>query len=326
MKLSVHSIIRGKPVSVEDLNGYKWMECAGQRVNLGYGWVNIEAEWPVVFELITVDGCATSAEIIGDNRKNEHFASRQLFMVDIDSGMSIPELFENDFYNAYGAGFYTTPSHRDDAPRFRIAFVTETEIVDSDLARLLIMGLMRQYNHADIACKDSTRIFYGSPDCVLCECRSNRLPDTVVAELVAAELEIREAQYEQREHIEYPALDDARKQKILDLLKQTYVGEYHIWRNVGWGLKAGGFSLKDFQYVTQGMMRQKSSEAARIVWNDGKSVDGGCTLGTVIHLLKQHHGPDCLRLDEDEKLDALYNSIERNIEDLKRKMEKWQKI
>lgn len=324
MKLSVHNVIRGKPASVEDLDGNKWMESVGQRVNLGYGWINIEAEWPDVFELITIDGCATSAEISGDNRKNDNFVSRQLFMVDIDSGMTIPELFDNEFYNAYGAGFYTTPSHRDEAPRFRIMFRTETPIVDSDLARLLIMGLMRQYNHADPACKDSTRIFFGTPNCTLCECRNNQLPDKIVAELVAVELDIRESQMAEREAVEYPEMTDARKQRILELLKQTYVGEWNVWRDVGWGLKAGGFSLKDFQYVTQGMMRQKTSEDARRLWADGKTQENGVTMGTVIHLLKQRHGVDCLKLTDEEAIDQLSNKIENGMKQLKERLDKWQ--
>ena len=88
MKLSIHETIRGKPS--KDSN-----------VNLGYGWMNIDCAWADVFALITEDGVATSAELTCENRKEANFVSRELIMVDIDSGMTIEDLFNNDFYNLY---------------------------------------------------------------------------------------------------------------------------------------------------------------------------------------------------------------------------------
>ena len=91
---------------------------------------------------------------------------------------------------------------------------------------------------------------------------------------------------------DYAPVDDKQKARIIELLKTTFVGSYPVWRNVGWGLKNAGFSLIDFQYVTAGMMRQKSAADAAAVWTDGGA---GCTLGTVIHLLKEKHGEHCLK-------------------------------
>ena len=308
MKLSIHRTIRGKPVGVEELSGRKWMESNGQRVNLGYDWINIDAEWPDIFYLITQEGIATSAELSSDNRCDANFVSRQLFMVDIDSGMTIAELLEHPIYKEIGGGYYTTASHTAALPRFRIIFKTETPIYDRDWARLLTMGLMRMFDHADPACKDSTRIFYGTIGAEDCCLMREHIPDYVVAEIIAHELELREQQTE-TETIDYPELDDQRKQKILTLLQQTYVGQYPTWRNIGWGLKSAGFSLRDFQYVTAGMMRQKTSADAEIVWNDGKIIESGCSLGTVIHLLRERHGPDCLKITADDELEQLARQI-----------------
>jgi len=325
MKLSIHQIIRGKPASVQDLKGFNYMESGGQRVNLGYGWMNIEAEWPDVFELITQDGCATSAELTGDHRSDANFVSRELLMVDIDSGMTIPELLADNFYNEYGAGFYATPSHNMAHHRFRIMFRTATAITDSDRVKKVIMALMRVYDHADVACKDSTRIFYGTPECVFKECTDKVLPDAMVEVLVAMEEQFRAEQtatfnYE----IEHRPLSNERRQKILDLLKQTFVGNYPQWRDIGWGLKAGGFSLADFQYVTQGMMREKSAEDAREVWTSGKVMDTGIHLGTVIHFLKQRHGDKCLWSTDEEKIVGMLSSIDDKIERTKEMIKKWQ--
>ena len=72
-----------------------------------------------------------------------------------------------------------------------------------------------------------------------------------------------------------------------------YLGHYPDWIRFGWGLKQGGFDVSDFCDITRGMMSQKSDADAIKVWNSGKS--GGVTLGTCIHMLKMHHGPDCFK-------------------------------
>lgn len=324
MKLSIHQIIKGKPTKKVDTDGRDYYENQGRRVSLGYGWINIELDWPDVFELITVDGCASSAELNSDNRRDEHFVSRELFMVDIDAGMTINDLRQHGFYQNFGAGFYTTPSHTPQLPRFRILFRTQTPVKNSERARLLIIGLMRLFDHADPACKDSTRLFYGTVNAVEKEITDRTLPDDLVDQIIEMELEFRNARFQDAEQREYAPISDAKKRKIIELLKRTFVGEYNTWRNVGWGLKNAGFSLADFQYVTAGMMNQKTAEAARVVWNDGKNVAGGCTIGTVIHLLKERHGEDCLALSEEEELTQLETNIENGIHELKRKLEKWQ--
>jgi len=289
MKLSINPTIKGKPAK-------------GSNVNLGYGWMNIEAEWADVFKLITEDGVATSAELANDNRKEANFVSRQLLMVDIDDGMTIPELLENVFYNQYGAGFYATPSFTAELHKFRICFVLEQAETDAGRLRKINRGLLKVFNAADAACKDPTRLFYGSPGCLLCEQTDKLLTNDMVEGLISL---IDEADQEladsmgKFEYTEPPKLDDFQRARIIDLLKQTYVGNYPIWRNIGWGLKSGGFSLQDFQYATTGLMSQKTAADAEAVWRDGQ-VGGAVTMGSVIHLLKQRHGEDCLKESKDK--------------------------
>lgn len=303
MKLSYHTVIRGKPQKLQDPTGRPYYEHAGQRVNLGWNWENIEADWPTVFELITVDGIATSAELSSDNRREDNFVSRDLIMVDIDSGMTIPELFADDMYNHYAAGFYATPSHTDSAHRFRIMFRLQTPLTTAtDVVKLNRM-LMRRYTQADAACKDATRIFYGSPNCVLRERTDNVLSDAAVAQLIE-QYNVWEAT-EMARHNTAPAreLNSAQRTRILDLLKNTYVGEYAKWRDIGWGLKSGGYTVADWQYVTTGMMSKKTPEMAREVWAAGRT-PGKITMGTVIWFLKQRHGADCLRVQPADALAA----------------------
>jgi hypothetical protein len=232
---------------------------------------------------------------VADNRSDANFLSRQLFMVDIDSGMQISDLEHNAFYQACAAGYYATPSYRPEAERFRIMFRTETPIYNAKLARLLIAGLMREFDHSDPSCKDSTRIFFGTVQCSHRELRDNTLADEIVAELIARELQIWGEQHPPQEPVEYPELSDHRRQRILDLLKITFVGEYQQWRDIGYGLKAGGFSFDDYAYVTQGLMREKTRADAQKIWDKAQIQSEGIHLGSVIHFLRQRHGEDCLR-------------------------------
>ena len=104
-------------------------------------------------------------------------------------------------------------------------------------------------------------------------------------------------------------LNDWERQRIIELLRRSYVGEYTTWRNIGWGLKAGGFTLNEFQYVTGGMMSAKTPEDAATLWNAG-SESGGITLGTVIHFLKSRHGENCLREDWKSQREKLINKYQ----------------
>jgi len=116
----------------------------------------------------------------------ETFVSRELVMIDIDSGMSIQQLLDDDFYKQYSAGYYTTPSHRDDSPRFRIMFRLQTPIIDSTRLQKLNKMLLKVFVQADAACKDATRIFYGSPDCSAKQMTSTIIADDTVEAFVQA--------------------------------------------------------------------------------------------------------------------------------------------
>jgi hypothetical protein len=283
MKLSIHHT-RGKSANPD-------------YTNLGYGWNNIEADWAEVFELITIDGHATSAELTSDNRKEANFVSRQLLMVDVDGGMTIPELLSNAFYTEYGAGFYATHSFKPEHHKFRICFVLEQAETDRSRLRKIIRGLLQVYPAGDKACSDPVRLFYGNPNCLLKHRTDKLLTTDIVEQLIVIIEEQDRVSAEAMTHYTGPApeLNDLQRQRILELLKQTYVGNYPLWRNVGWGLKAGGFALNDFQYVTTGMMSQKTPGDAATVWTHGGQVSKPVTMGSVIHLLRERHGRDCLK-------------------------------
>jgi len=283
LRFSIHESIRGKPLKDSGFN-------------LGYGWLTIDATWEDAFNLITVDGCATSSALNSDNRKEATFESRQIVMVDIDDGMSILDLFDNEFYNAYGAGFYSTPSFTPEKHKFRICFVLDYAEKDAARLRRITRGLLRVYEQADEACKDPTRIFYGNPNCTIKESTNRLLPRDIADYLISiidAEEEEQLAAMQHTPRVDYEMTDE-RKKKILDLLSTIYLGNYQLWRNVGWGLRAGGFTLQDYQYVTQFLMSKKTPSDAAAVWRAGRD-DGAITMGSVIHLLKTHLGAECMK-------------------------------
>jgi len=286
MKLSINPLIKGKidkllVPQIESLNA----------------WTAIESSPEEIFDLITIDGYATTCELHGGNRKEYNYCTRQLFMVDVDGGMTIEELLADEFYNQYAAGFYATASFTPELHKFRILFITPEPIIAASTSRKIIRGLRKIYPQSDAACVDPARLFYGCINCEIKEWRGTIMPIDIIdclVEVVDQEDRQREEELARRPVIEY-TITDERREKILELLQGCFVGEYNQWRNIGWGLKAGGFTLADFQYVTTGMMRQKSDLDAANVWRDGGQVSKPVTMGSVIHFIKQRLGDDALK-------------------------------
>lgn len=285
MKLSINPLIKGKidktlVPQIESLNA----------------WTGIDTTAEEIFELITVDGYATTCELHGGNRKEHNYCTRQLFMVDVDGGMTIEELLADDFYNRYSAGFYATSSFTPELHKFRILFITPEPVISAYISRKIIRGLRKVYPKSDAACVDPARLFYGCVNCEIKEWRGTVIPTDVLdvlIEVVDDEDRQREEELAKQPVVEY-TMTDERRAKILELLHGCFIGEYNQWRNIGWGLKSGGFALEDFQYVTTGMMRQKTAKDAANIWHDGRP-DGDISMGTVIHFLKLRLGQDCLK-------------------------------
>ena len=288
IKLSINPQIVNKPVKAQyqDSEGeLHWGYFVdGHKVSLAYGWQTVELSYEEVFELLVADGWAVAPALKANPRNTENFESADLILIDCDTGGSISELLNNPFYQQFGAGFYTTPSHTVDAPRYRILHRLQTRIVDAERMALAVEGLMHVYGNADAACKDASRLFYGSAAAAHCDFKDETLPDWVVDELVASAADRRP----KIELVDYTPPSDEEKRQVIALLTNMPVLDYARWRNIGWGLKAGGFSEDDFVTATSGMMREKSAADARAVWRSGKT--GRVTMGTVYHELKTHYG------------------------------------
>lgn len=240
MKIAFHDFVKGKPEQTKINDKVYVLQQDGHTVNLGYGWFNVDLPYKDIFELITVDGLATSSELKNDHRADINFVSRQLFMVDIDNGMTIQELFNNDFYNEFGCGFYTTKRHTDDNHRFRIMFMTEEPITDVNTCKKIIRGLLTMFESADTSCKDASRIYYGTVNCQIKECREKYLPKYITDELV----KLIDSLDNNKQSNYVPTTYDNKQTIPVDMVNELLYlisqktgnlrGEYEQWRTIAW--------------------------------------------------------------------------------------------
>ena len=263
----------------------------GKKVYLGYYWKNVEIEVEDLFEFLAVEGVPVAPwlkEEADGNRKDINFESHQIALVDIDEGMMIQELLENEFYNLFGGGFYTSPSHTDENHKFRILFVLESPITDVDDMRHLYRGLMMVFKDADGACKDGARLFNGTINADVRDFTGQTLPDSIVKKLIRDSRLEDELKYRDIDpNRTYEEQTDEDKKKTIELLKTIYLGDYEKWRVVGWALRNSGYTLEDFVEVTLGgMMRQKSRGECLTIWEYGVNRD--TSFGYIVNLLKEH--------------------------------------
>lgn len=280
MKLSIHPDIKGKPVQTE--RGYF---IGDKQVNLGYGWMNVEAEWKDVFELITIDGYATSSELSSDNRKDENFVSRQLIMVDIDEGMTIQELLNNEFYNEYGAGFYTTARHTDDKHRFRIMFVTELPVFDNLIMKKLIRGLLVVFQSGDVSCKDASRLYYGTINCAIKENQGKILSMDMMLALsdMIDKIDNEEAK-KWVNTFEPTSVDEVFVDELLSRISRrvgNLRGDYNQWLTIAWATcHSVGVNTATNLLMKHWHEKTKKEKHALKSWRSSESP----TIGTLIKL------------------------------------------
>lgn len=103
----------------------------GDNVPFAVGFKPVEATLDEMIVIIK-SGYAISAQFKFDYRKTENFLCAGFIAVDIDSGLSLADALDDPFVKKYAAFIYTTPSHSEDANRFRIVFLTPHLIKSKD--------------------------------------------------------------------------------------------------------------------------------------------------------------------------------------------------
>ena len=310
IKFSTTTQWLGKPTKALDAQGEPLLDknkrqillYKGKKVYIAYQWENYEGSYPEVFDLITVTGLPIAPTLIDEadgHKIDANFLSHSLLMVDIDSGMTIAELLADDLYNEFGSGYYTTASHTEESPRFRVIFVLETDITLATDMRLLYRWFLTYYKNADTSCKDATRLFYGSINATSSEITERYLPEAFVIRAIEEQKSLEQQMSQIKDYSEtkdYPELSDNRKARILELLQQipTLGHGYHsTFLAIGWGLQSAGYSAYDFVMVARQLFPHKPIEMCQEIWaNPPKD---GSNIGASINLIKKYHGNDCLK-------------------------------
>lgn len=120
-------------------------------------------------------------------RKTDNFTVSGILAIDIDDGLSVQDALDDDYVQNYACIIYTTPSHTEEFPRFRIVFELVVPITDALKMRHALTGLINRFG-GDGACTDACHMFYGSTisDPIL---MGKTLPEQQVDELVARAME-----------------------------------------------------------------------------------------------------------------------------------------
>jgi len=118
---------------------------------------------------IGAGGAWTPGVFTGNRRVKENFISSQILAVDFDNDTRVQDVLMDDSVCAYASMIYPTPSSTKEHPKCRLVFLLEEPVTSMSRGETLQRGVMNRFSYLnpDTACKDATRLFYGS-DVGLC--------------------------------------------------------------------------------------------------------------------------------------------------------------
>lgn len=130
------------------------------------------------------EGAAFSAQFKGDGKRSAaNFKCAGFLAVDIDSGLTIEDAQSVPLYKNHCALLYTTASHTDENHRFRLAFELESPITTRERMEAAYSGLIATFG-GDKACRDASRLFFGSSSGIQIAQFGLKLPASEVDKLV----------------------------------------------------------------------------------------------------------------------------------------------
>ncbi len=253
-------------------------------VNMGTGWLNQKTGIIELFGNIIINGYSVAGQFKDSHRVEEDFIGQNIVLIDIDDGYTLDTVKENEFYNEFCAGWYTSPSHKKEAHRFRLIFILERTITNACDMRALYTALIKIFG-SDRACKDAARLFYGHKDAEF-ECFEDKVIDNEVIDMLIADGVKRISKTLVPVNLnDYSPPDDETKAWVVEKLYETFLGAYGQWSTIGWIMRDNGFTLADFQQATiGGMMNAKDAKDCETVWN-ARSGGNTATMGTIYHYI-----------------------------------------
>lgn len=117
------------------------------------------------------NGATMKAAALNGN-KNIDWESQEVFAIDIDNDekavnkygyVTIEDILARcEEYNLTPAFYYTSFSHTPEHHKFRLVFISKAKITDIRVRNVIQMALMNIFPECDKACKDLSRVFFGS--------------------------------------------------------------------------------------------------------------------------------------------------------------------
>ncbi|ANV92065.1 hypothetical protein AWQ24_14910 (plasmid) [Picosynechococcus sp. PCC 8807] len=243
--------------------------------------------------------CGTLADT-NTRRQKSNIVSAQAIALDIDGGLSLEECQALPVVKDYAAAIFTTASHQKAkgsepaCDRYRVIFILPEALTDTALYEAVTQSLMDLVGHADRACKDASRMFFGydKTEVVLCD-DTKVLPVAFVEEardrLEKEKAERLKAIEERRRYRELYGEDEnteALIQQALDHIDPDC--PYEEWLAIGLALHShdtGLFWLFD-SWSSRGSKYPGSRPLERL-WSKLNS-NGGVTIGSLFHIAKDY--------------------------------------
>lgn len=274
------------------VNGRKGWYHKNTLVNLAAQWEPFEGTVKELFDLLTVDGAPVCAVLKDNYRNTANFQTHSVLMIDIDYGMTIQQLLAHPFYQQYGTGYYVTPSHTETNHRFRVFFRLEEDVASAEAMQCLYTSALTELG-GDKQCKDASRYFNGTKDCLIKELNETKFLPTAVAKRLISSYQT--SLYKPAATpTNYTAPTDAERALYVSMLSKIKLNSgnesaYNTWLGLAHAFKAEGFTVEDFITATN----EKDVLGTKQKWKTLNNNESG--VGTIINVLKQHYGADYVK-------------------------------
>lgn len=148
------------------------------------GFRNVELTLEQFIRCVAVKGHSYCVQLKNGVRRKENFLASNIISVDIDGGYTSDRLLARPLVRDNAAVVYTTASHTQEAPRFRIVWVAPSLVETAKDMAALSRALSLRMNGDPAAC-DAARLFHGNPGAQVWRWGDRTLPIALYEELLA---------------------------------------------------------------------------------------------------------------------------------------------
>ncbi|AUB44097.1 DNA-binding transcriptional regulator, FadR family (plasmid) [Nostoc flagelliforme CCNUN1] len=247
--------------------------------------------------LLDIDNSDVARDEDGKPIKDENGNSIKVY----DHQLTIEEALVHPFIKKHCALIYTTASHKPEWHKFRLIFLLPQYVQGADTVEACTRFLMQQLPH-DPACKDASRVFYGSTEAEFPLVNPEAtLPAEWISEAIALALHERE-EYQLR----IQEIESRRKQWLSISLTEGWNIDQLIQQALSFipPRTPGSGNYDECRQVLMALVNHYGATDAEIIaeqwspsikgdtWNIHAKIRsfrrGGITLGTLFHIAKQY--------------------------------------